>query len=76
MARPSRIYCKVIGCLSRETIDLEIIGGPGVPPESFHPHGCITVAADLVPMDKRFPNSIVWFDCRGEELVYMQHDEN
>jgi hypothetical protein len=72
MSQPKRIYCKVVGCLTRETADVEIIGGPGVPPESFHPHPVIRISTDLVPCDKRFPNSIIWFDVGGDKWTYVK----
>lgn len=75
MSRPSRIYCKLIGCLEGNTAIVEIIGSPGVSLESFHPHPCVRVSTDLIPPHKRFPNSIVWFDLEWDRYIYVEPDD-
>lgn len=72
MSRPSRIYCKLIGCVEGNTAIVEIIGGPGISPESFSPHPCFRISADQIPPHKRFPNSILWFDMVGSGHIYVE----
>ena len=76
MSRPSRIYCRVIGCLSPESVHVTIIGSPGVSESSFDPKPTLRVPIEQVPMDKRFPNSIVWFDVDGDRLTYVEPISN
>jgi len=70
--RATRIYCRVIGCLTPESVYVSIIGGPGVPEGSFHPQPTRRVAAEQIPEDKRFPNAVVWFDLDGDQLTYVE----
>ena len=72
MSRPSRIHCRVIGHLSPEHVHVAIIGSPGVAEGSFSPQPTIRVPVQQVPPDKRFPNSVVWFDVSGDEFIYVE----
>lgn len=72
MTRARRVYCKVVACVEGETAIIEIVGGPGVAPESFRPHPCVRVSAELIPAKRRFPNSLVWFDVTDDGYVYVE----
>ena len=76
MSSPRRIYCRVIGWMSRESVSLVVTGSPGVEESFFHPLPTITVAVEQVPIEKRFPNSIVWFDVTGDDLTYVDPDHD
>lgn len=72
MSQPSRLYCRVVGCLTPGSIDVVVIGSPGVQPGSFYPHPIRRVPRDKIPPERRFPNSLVWFDACGDELIYVE----
>jgi hypothetical protein len=71
--RPSRIFCRVLGCLTPVTIDVVVVGSLGVPEGSFYPQPVNRLPRALVPEDRRFPNTPVWFDVLGGgELSYVE----
>jgi len=77
MSLPTRVYCRVIGCLSREGVDVAVVGSPGRPelPGDYQPR--FVVATEMIPADKRFPNAIVWFDIEQGtgSLAYVEPSE-
>ena len=74
---PKRIYCRVVGWLERAWIDLTIVGSDEMNfGEQVHvsPIPTIRIDAELVPRDKRFPNTLVWFD-RLDEAPWFKYVE-
>gem|GEM_PF-6817071 len=54
-----RIYCRVVGRLVRDEVDVQIVGAPG---GVVHNGPVIQVPASLLPTAKLLPSSLIWLD--------------
>ena len=69
-----RIYSRVVGCFPRNTVHVRFVGAPGVS-GSVVPGTTFWVPANLVPMHRRLPNTLVWFDVDESGYHYVGPEE-